>query len=65
MKERNRVLLLILIMTFISLNVVGVATYLLYKAAIDEERARLTETAQGQARLIEAVARFDTVYSKD
>jgi PAS domain S-box-containing protein len=52
-------------MTFISLSVVGVATYLIYKAAIDEERARLTETAQSQARLIEAVARFDTVYSKD
>jgi len=36
-----------------------------YETAFEEERARLTELAQSQARLIEAVARFDAVYSKE
>jgi signal transduction histidine kinase len=38
---------------------------MLYTAAIDEEKERLVETAKSQARLIEAVARFDSIYSKD
>ncbi len=65
MSERKRVLFLILIMASASLIVVGIAISILYRVAYDEQRARLVETAQSQARLIEAVARFDTVYSKD
>ena len=65
MGERKRFFLLILIMAATSLIVVGIAISLLYRAAIQEERSRLVETAESQARLIEAVARFDTVYSKD
>ncbi|MDM8558440.1 PAS domain S-box protein, partial [Candidatus Parabeggiatoa sp. HSG14] len=38
---------------------------LLYKTAFKEQQERLVETAQSQARLIEAVARFDTKYSKN
>jgi len=38
---------------------------LLYKTAIKEEMTRLSETAKTQARLIEAVARFDKKYSVD
>ena len=65
MDERKRVFLLILIMAASSLIVVGVAIFMLYRAALDEEKARLTTTAQSQARLIEAIARFDSKYSKD
>lgn len=65
MSERKRVVLLILIMAFASAIVLGAAIFVLYSAAIDEERERLVETAQSQARLIEAVARYDAIYSKD
>ena len=65
MSERKRVLLLILIMATASLIVAGIAIFMLYRAAFEEERARLVETAQSQARLIEAVARFDAMYSND
>ena len=64
MKERKRVLVLILIMAFSCLIVAGITILSLYQAAISEERERLVETAQSQARLIEAVARFDAIYSK-
>ena len=38
---------------------------ILYRTAIREETTRLSETAKSQARLIEAVARFDKKYSAD
>ncbi len=65
MNERKRILWLLFIMAAASLTVAGIAVSLLYRAAFEEERARLVETAQSQARLIEAVARFDATYSKD
>ena len=65
MREHKRVLLLILIMATASLIVAGIATSMLYRAAFEEERSRLVEVAQSQARLIEAVARFDAAYSSD
>lgn len=64
MRERKVVVYLILILTAVSLVVTGIAIGALYHAAIAEERARLVETAQSQARMIEAVARFDAAYSK-
>jgi len=45
-----------------SLIVAGITIFVLYRAAYEEERARLVETAQSQARLIEAIARFDAMY---
>jgi len=42
-----------------------VAIFVLYKTAFDEEKARLVETAKSQARLIEAIARFDAQFSLD
>ncbi len=65
MNERRRVLFLIAIMSIIVLTVAGIAIAMLYRTALKEQRARLVETAQSQARLLEAVARFDAVYSQD
>lgn len=65
MSERKRVLLLILIMATVSLIIAGIAISMLYRAAFEEERARLVETVQSQARLIEAIARFDAMHSKE
>jgi PAS domain S-box-containing protein len=64
MGERKRLTFLIFIMTTVSLLVAGITIYLLYGTAFDEERARLVEVAQSQARLIEAVARFDTARAR-
>ena len=65
MTDRKRLFALILIMTGVSLAVAAIAIYVLYGAAFDEASDRLVETAQSQARLVEAVARFDSVHTKD
>ena len=65
MSERWRIFSLICIMAVVGLVATGIAVAMLYRAALYEERARLVETAQSRARLIEAVARFDAVYSRD
>ena len=65
MKERDRFLILLVIMAVVSLGSTMISIFVLYEAAIEEERDRLTETATSQARLIEAVARFDLKYSAD
>lgn len=64
MNPRKRVLLLILIMSLLVFSTLFASIGILYKTAIDEESIRLAETAKSQARLIEAVARFDKQYSK-
>ncbi len=65
MSERNKLLIYpLLIMFAVALVVSGVTILLLYQTAFKEEKARLVETAQSQARLIEAVARFDQKYSQ-
>jgi len=65
MTERARVLVLILILTIGLLLVTGITIGILYRTAFLEETARLVETAQSQARLIEAVGRYDAVHSTD
>ena len=64
MSGRKRVFLLISIMAICSLMVAGIAIGMLYQAAINEEKERLLETVQSQARLIESVARFDATHNK-
>jgi signal transduction histidine kinase len=64
MSERKRIFLLISIMALSALIVAGITIGILYHAAINEERERLLETVQSQARLIEAVARFDAIHNK-
>ena len=50
-------------MAFVVLIAVSATMAMLYQAAMMEEKARLQEAAQSQARLIEAIARFDKTYS--
>lgn len=64
MTDRARILVLILIMTIGLFLVTGITIGILYRAAFAEEKARLVESAQSQARLIEAIARYDAVHSK-
>ena len=65
MSDRRRVSLLMAIMMMATLIVSAVSITLLYQTALSEEKARLVETAQSQARLIESIARFDTLYNQD
>ena len=65
MVEGKRILVLILIMAVGSFLVAGVAIWILYEAAFEEERSRLIEAAKSQARLIEAIARHDRRYSNE
>ena len=64
MSGYKRILLLVLIMAVVVVATTGVTLTLLYDTAVEEQRARLTETVKSQARLIEAVARFDSQFSQ-
>jgi PAS domain S-box-containing protein len=65
MTERTRILVLILIMAIGLFLVTGITVGILYRVAFREGKARLVETAKSQARLIEAVARYDVIHSTD
>jgi hypothetical protein len=65
MTPRKRVLSLIGIMAFVVLIVAVTSFNMLFRTALAEERARLVETARSQARLIEAVARFDAKHNNN
>jgi PAS domain S-box-containing protein len=60
MRGNRRILFLVLIMTGVAIGVGRIALYVLYQAAFDQQRGRLVEVAQSQARLLEAVARFNS-----
>lgn len=65
MSGRKRLLLLLGVMA-LATTCVGVTTLIvLYNAAFAEEKARLVETAQSQARLLESMARFSAQYSRN
>ncbi|MFH1570039.1 MAG: sensor histidine kinase [Gemmatimonadota bacterium] len=59
MVERQRIPLLIIILTVVAIGAAGIAIRALYATAIEQTLARLTETVQSQARLLESVARFN------
>ncbi len=63
--DRKRVVLLVLIMVAVAMAVGGITLGFLYQTAFKEAQARLVETAQSRARLMEAMARFDTRYSRN
>ena len=57
MSEKARLFSLILIMATVALASALVAGGILYQASFEEQRSRLKEMAESQARLIEATAR--------
>lgn len=56
MNYRRQLGLLILNMTTVSLVVAGIGIYTIYRTAFEEQKEWLKETAQSQARIIEAIA---------
>ncbi len=63
--SRQRLLILFAVMATVGLAAGGLSLWMLYTTAFEEERSRLIEITQSQARLIEAVARFDATHSQD
>ncbi len=65
MSPRKRVILLITIMAVIGLIIESITINMLYRTAFDEQKENLRDIVTSQARLIEAIARFDRSHSKD
>lgn len=65
MKPRKRLFLLILIMTTIVVIVESLTIGILYRTAFVSQKLHLVETAKSQARLIEAIARYDKMYNRN
>ena len=63
MKERRPIVQLTVIMLAVATSIFGTVVVVLYRAAFEEERRFRLELVQNQARLIEAVARFDALHS--
>jgi PAS domain S-box-containing protein len=64
--ERRKILGYSVVTMLVIVTVVSVMTvYFLYETAFAQTRRALIETADAQARLIEAVARFDRIHSQD
>ncbi|MFQ5705021.1 MAG: PAS domain S-box protein [Gemmatimonadales bacterium] len=58
---RDRMSVLIVVMSLVAVGVGGTVLSFLYSAAFRQEGERLVEVAQSQARILEAMARSDTV----
>jgi len=63
MSPRKRVVLLITIMAVIGLIIESITITILYLTALNEQKEFLRNIVTSQARLIEAVSRFDRVHS--
>ena len=63
--ERTRIFVLIMIMIAICVITCGIAITTLYRVHVMETREHLAVSAQGQAQLIKAMARFDAIESAD
>ena len=64
-RARRSILSLVIILAVSCFIVTGITIRLLYSVYVEEQKARLTEMVQSQARLMEAVARFDAMYSQN
>ena len=60
MEEKKRIFILMFILAGACLLIAGITITLLYQTAFEEQREVLVATAQSQARLIEAMAEFDS-----
>ena len=65
MAQWRTILVLIAIMMAVTGIASGLAIGILYDTAFEQKRVDLIQTARSQARLMEAVARFDETYSDD
>lgn len=63
MSPRKRVILLISIMAIIVLIIASITISVLYHTAFNEQKETLRHIVRSQARLIEAVSRFDRTHS--
>ncbi len=64
MGDRKRILILVGIMTMVAVVISGAAIRILYLTSLAQQRAHLVDAVTSQARLIEAVARFDREHSR-
>ncbi len=64
MGERGRIIFLALIMAFVVIVTSGVALGIIYQTSFNQQRQALVSMAQSQARLIEAIARFDEKFRR-
>jgi len=65
MDDRGKTIVVTGILSAACLIVAGATVSVLYQAAFAEERARMAEVVEYQARLIEAVARYGFVHSQE
>lgn len=65
MSPRKRIILLITIMIVIVLIIESITIAILYRAAFNEQADNLRDMVISQARLIEAIDRFDRIHSTD
>jgi len=64
MRERKVIYVLVLIMITVCAFVSGIAFYFLYETSFEQQKERLVTSAQSQARLIEAIAKFDVLHQE-
>ncbi|UCC43793.1 MAG: PAS domain S-box protein [Candidatus Zixiibacteriota bacterium] len=65
MSGRSTIVFLAGVFSAAVIVVTGSVLFILYEAAFDQQRVRLTEIVQSRARLMEAIARFDALHSTD
>ena len=65
MRDYQRVLLLVSVLSAVAISIGISAIFILYRTSFEEQGLHLVETVQRQVRLLESVARFDSVYSRD
>ncbi len=64
MGSRQRLGVLIFIMSGVVISVAVFSIYFLYQTGFDQQRQRMTEMVKSQARLVEAIGRFDKKFDK-
>lgn len=65
MNPRRRVILLIAIMIIIGLIIESITIFMLYQTSFDKQRENLRDIVTSQARLIESIAQFDSIHSRN